>query len=168
MNYATAWENAFKDFDRFFVGMDQYTKKLTNIAEQSSKLAQNFPPYNIKKIDDSVYLIELAVAGFDESDIDIELANGTLTIKGNVKPSEDYREDNGEYAFPVYVHKGIAQRSFTRQFTLADNVEVKGADLQNGMLRVTLEAIIPESKKPRKIAITGQSAQPRLTESKEK
>jgi molecular chaperone IbpA len=101
-----------------------------------------YPPYNIKKVDENKYVIEMAVAGFGKQDLELELQDGTLTIKGNVS-SED----------ADYIYKGIAERAFTRQFTLADTVEVKNADLINGMLKIWLERFIPEEKKPKKISI---------------
>jgi molecular chaperone IbpA len=136
---------AFKDLDRFFVGFDPIIKRLSEAAEQTTKLAQTYyPPYNIKKLDENKYSIEMAVAGFCKQDIELELAGDKLVIKGNTQSTEE-----GEFVF-----QGLARRPFTRTFTLADNVEVKGAQLLNGILRVGLEAIIPEANKPKKIEIT--------------
>jgi molecular chaperone IbpA len=134
-----------KELDKFFVGFDPLVKKLSEAAEQSVKLTQNYPPYNIKKVDENRYVIELAVAGFGKQDIELELEDGKLIIKGNTQ--QDYREDNGEYAFPEFLYKGLAMRPFTRQFTLADNVEIKSADLLNGILKIWLEALTPEHNK---------------------
>lgn len=133
-------------FDRYLVGFDPIVKKLSEAAEQSVKMAQEikYPPYNIKKIDDNRYVIEMAVAGFCKQDIELELSGDKLVIKGNTQST-----DEGEFVF-----RGLAQRPFTRTFTLADNVEVNGAQLLNGILRVGLEAIIPEANKPKKIEIT--------------
>ncbi len=143
-----------KSFDRFFVGFDPMVKKLTEAAEQSVKLAQNYPPYNIKKIDDNKYTIEMAVAGFARQDIEIELAGSNLAIKGNVRQGEPIEHDSkGEWTWPQMLYQGLAMRSFTRQFTLADNVEIKNAELLNGILKIVLEAIIPEANKPKKIEI---------------
>lgn len=141
--------HTFKDFDRFFVGFDKVADKLTNIAQQSVKLAQNYPPFNVKKIDEDKYSIELAVAGFAKQDIDIELSNGTLIIKGNTASEE---KEAGSM-FPSYIWKGISAKPFTRQFTLADNVEIKGADLVNGMLKIWLEALTPQKDLGKKIKI---------------
>jgi molecular chaperone IbpA len=103
-----------------------------------------YPPYNIRKLDDYKYAIELALAGFSKDDLDIELAEGTLTIKS--APVERKVDDE-------YIHHGIAKRVFTRKFHLANDIVVKGADLYNGLLTVELERVIPEEKKPRKIKI---------------
>lgn len=154
-------------FDHFFVGIDPIVKKLSEAAEQSVKLAQEvkYPPYNIKKVDENRYVIEMAVAGFGKQDIELELAGDKLVIKGNTQSAEE-----GEFVF-----KGLARRPFTRTFTLADNVEVAGAQLLNGILRVGLEAIIPEANKPKKIEITdptedasAESTKEFLAERKEK
>jgi len=135
-----------KEFDRFFIGLDPFVKKISEAAEQSVKLAQNYPPYNIKKIDENRYIIEMAVAGFGKQDIELELVDDKLTIKGNTQA-----DSNNSIVETLY--QGLAMRPFTRQFTLADNVEIRGAKLLNGVLRIGLEAIIPEHKKPKKIHI---------------
>lgn len=142
--------NTFKDFDRFFVGFDKVAEKLSKVAEQSVKLAQNYPPFNVKKVDENKYAIEIAVAGFAKQDIDVELANGTLIVKGNVS-SEDKKEEG--LMFPSYIWKGVSNKPFTRQFTLADNIEIRGADLINGMLKIWLEAVAPEKEMGKKIKI---------------
>jgi len=131
--------------DRYFVGADRVMKRLADIADQSAQMVPiKYPPYNIKKVDENRYVIELAVAGFGKTDIDIELQEGTLSVRGKIDPV-----DNTEY-----LYKGIAERGFKREFTLADNVEVKSSSLVNGMLKIWLEALIPEEKKPKKIDIT--------------
>lgn len=123
------------------VGFEPILKRLAEMAETMPKI-QTYPPYNIKKIDENKYVIELAVAGFGRQDLELELQDGTLTVKGNVV------SDDSEY-----LYKGIAERAFTRQFTLADTVEIKNADLINGMLKIWLERFVPEEKKPKKINI---------------
>jgi molecular chaperone IbpA len=130
------------------IGFEPILKRLSEMSEAMPKIP-TYPPYNIKKVDENKYVIELAVAGFGKQDLELELQDGTLTIKGNVS-SED----------ADYIYKGIAERAFTRQFTLADTVEVKNADLINGMLKIWLERFIPEEKKPKKINIgaTNESA----------
>lgn len=136
--------NIFANFAKFHghtVGFDHLASKLSALSDSITK----YPPYNIKKVDDNHYVIELAVAGFAKQDIDIEIHDGTLAIKGKV---ESLQEDDKDYIF-----KGIANRSFDRTFTLADNVEVKNAEMFNGLLRVWLEHIIPEHKKPKKIKV---------------
>jgi len=142
------------EIDKFFVGFDPLVQKLASAAEQTAKLSTNYPPYNIKKIDGNKYVIEVAVAGFAREDIDVELSDGKLTIKGNVKSGEPAEKDSkGEWTWPLFLHQGLAMRPFTRQFTLADHVEITGAELLNGILRVGLEYVIPEHKKPKKIDI---------------
>lgn len=144
----------FKDFDRFFVGFDPLVKRLSEAAEQTVKLAQNYPPYNIKQIDENRYVIEMAVAGFGKQDIEVELADSKLVIKGNVKSGEEAEKDSkGEWTWPTFLYQGLAMRPFTRQFTLADNIEIHNAKLVNGILKIALEAIIPEEKKSKKIEI---------------
>ncbi len=144
-----------KQFDRFFVGFDPIIERMSRAAEQTYKLAaSNYPPYNIKKIDENKYIIEMAVAGFGKQDLEIELADNKLIIKGNVHSGEPVEEDSqGAWTFPHMLYQGLAMRPFTRTFTLADNVEIRNADMLNGILRIVLEAIIPEHKKPVKIEI---------------
>jgi molecular chaperone IbpA len=103
-----------------------------------------FPPHNILKLDDNHYVVELAVAGFSKDDIEVSVNDGELVIKGN---KED-KAESGEY-----LHRGIGLRSFTKTLRIADTVEVKGAEYKDGILRVGLENIIPDHKKPRKIEI---------------
>lgn len=146
--------NNIKDFDRFFVGFDPIVKRMSEAAEQTVKLAQNYPPYNIKKIDENKYVIELAVAGFGKQDLEIEIADDKLIIKGNVASGEPAEQDSkGEWTWPQVLYQGLAMRPFTRTFTLADNVEIRGASMLNGILKIALEAIIPEHKKPKKVYI---------------
>jgi len=105
----------------------------------------NYPPYNINKLDDLNWNIEMALAGFGKKDIDISTANSQLTIKSVVDKNKD--ETAGT------IHKGISKRQFTRTFTLADDVVVNGAELKDGMLVIDLEKIVPEEKKPKTIKI---------------
>ena len=105
----------------------------------------NYPPYNINKIDNLNWNIEMALAGFSKKDIDISTANSQLTIKSVVDKNKD--ETAGT------IHKGISKRQFTRTFTLADDVVVNDAELKDGMLVVNLEKIVPEEKKPKSIKI---------------
>jgi molecular chaperone IbpA len=123
------------------VGFEPILKRLAEMSEAMPKIP-TYPPYNIKKVDENKYVIEMAVAGFGKQDIELELEDGKLTVKGNITA------EDGEY-----LYKGIAERAFTRQFTLADTVEIKNADLINGMLKIWLERFIPEDKKPKKIPI---------------
>ena len=136
--------------DRYFVGYDGMLKKMADAHTILGKSVANYPPYNIAKVDDNKYVIEMAVAGFGKQNLDIEIANGTLTVSGHT--TVDDLVDEGLNL--QYLYKGIAERGFKREFTLADNVEVKSSSLVNGMLKIWLEAFIPEEKKAKKIDIT--------------
>lgn len=133
-----------KDLDKFFVGFDDQFRTLQKLHDDVTKNIPNYPPYNIKKIDDTHYVVELAVAGFSWADIEIEIDGGKLIVRGKIT-SDDTEES--------YIHKGIANRAFTRSFALNDEVEVRDAELFNGMLKIALERLIPETKKPKKISI---------------
>lgn len=137
-------------FDKFFVGYDGMLKRMSDAHTLLAKTIPNYPPYNIAKVDENKYVIEMAVAGFGKHNLNIEIANGTLTIAG------DTSSDNENSA---YLYKGIADRSFSRQFNIADTVEIKNAELINGMLKVWLENIIPEHKKPKKIDIVDSQSE---------
>ena len=104
-----------------------------------------YPPYNIRKINEAQYVIEIALAGFSKEDIEVEVTEGNLTIRSKEEKETDEDES--------FVHKGIAKRSFLRSFTLSDDIIVKGADLKDGMLIIDLEKVIPDEKKPRLIQI---------------
>lgn len=132
----------FKDFDRFFVGFDDQWNKLSSLHDALTKGIPNYPPYNIRKVDDNKYVIELAVAGFATSEIDITLDGDKLIVSGNATDHQDN-----------FIYRGIANRDFTRTFSLADHIEIDNAEFINGMLRIWLEKIIPEHKKPRKIEV---------------
>ena len=123
-------------FDKFF---DDVEKLLTMDIQKST-----FPPHNILKLDDTRYIVELAIAGFSKDEINISVNSGVLTVKGE---KEDKDSD------VQYLHKGIGTRSFTKTITVADTIEVKGAEFIDGILRIGLENVIPEHKKPRKIEI---------------
>lgn len=131
------------NFDKFYVGFEPMLKRFEEANQTLAKVIPNYPPYNIVKIDDNKYVIEMAVAGFGKHNLDLEFQDGTLVISGSSAV------EDGDY-----VYKGIADRAFTRKFSLADTVEIKNAELVNGMLKVWLENIIPDSKKPKKIDIT--------------
>lgn len=143
-------------FDKFFVGSDRVFKQFADLAE-TTKTLTNYPPYNIKKVDENKYVIEMAVAGFGRQDIEIELDDNKLTVRGKLESLDDLTKDGVNQ---TYLFKGISDRAFTRQFTVADTVEVKNADLINGMLKIWLEAIIPEHKKPKKIEIKDSESKP--------
>ena len=129
---------------RTVVGFD----RLASMIDQASRLdgSQGYPPYNIERVDDNAFAIEIAVAGFTEDDLEIETKEGLLTVAGKRGENEDGEGRN-------YLHLGIAQRSFIRRYQLADHVIVTGANLQHGVLRIDLVRELPEEKKPRKIEI---------------
>ena len=127
----------------FSVGFDGFFNRLSNMDIAQS----GYPPYNIRKLNDLQYVVELALAGFSKSDIEVEVTDGTLTIRSVT--AKDGGTDNDEN----FVHRGIAKRTFSRQFNLSDDIIVKNADLQDGMLIVNLERVIPDEKKPRLIPI---------------
>lgn len=149
--------HSFKDLDRFFVGFDKVAEKMASVADQAQTLATKYPPYNLKKIDENKYTIELAVAGFGKQDLEIEIVDDKLIIKGNTQSGEPAEQDSqGDWTWPHILHQGLAMRPFTRVFTLSDNVEIRGASLLNGILKIVLEAIIPEHKKPKKVEINNE------------
>lgn len=121
------------------VGFD----RIFNVFENMVTEKTNFPHHNISKVSDNNYIVELAVAGFSQNEIDIEIVDGILNIRGS---KEDKTEEQ-------YLYRGIASRSFHKSIRLADTVEVRGAELENGILKVYLENILPEEKKPVKINI---------------
>lgn len=145
------WVFNSSSLDKFFVGSDKILKTLSEVQQAAVKAASSYPPYNIAKVDDNKYVIELAVAGFTKNNIEIEIANNVLTVKGGMSLDDMYKDT--EQSAPQYIYKGIADRMFTRKFTVADTVEVKNAELVNGMLKLWLENIIPDEKKPKKIKI---------------
>ena len=139
MNMLTTLPN----LDKFFVGFDDQFNRMAKLHDDFTKNIPNYPPYNIKKTGDNTYVIELAVAGFAKQDIEIEFADDKLIIKGNTKDDE-----SSDFLF-----KGIAARNFTRTFVLDDQIEIKDAAIFNGMLKIALERIIPDHKKPKKIEV---------------
>ena len=142
----TTFDSLWRDISPFAVGFDRTFDTLALLASSRAKEA-NYPPYNIRKVSEDQYTIELAVAGFEEKDIDIELVEETLTIKG-IRP-EETRDG--------FLHQGLATRDFVKKFVLSDDMVIKGAALSNGMLYVGVERIIPDEKKPRKIELTSKS-----------
>lgn len=141
--------DTFKDFDKFFVGFDDQIRQMQKLHDDVTKNIPNYPPYNIRKVDDTHYVIEMAVAGFGESEIDVEINGGKLVVKGNVSTDTAEADD--------YLFKGIAARAFTRTFALNDQIEVQNAELFNGMLKIALERLVPEEKKPKKVAVKARS-----------
>jgi molecular chaperone IbpA len=143
MNY---FLDTFKNFDKLAVGFEEQYSKLAKIHQEVSKAIPSYPPYNIYKVDDNKYRIELAVAGFSKNNLDITLDNDRLIIKGFHTDANTEEEQDA-------IYKGISNRAFTRMFALSDHVVVHNAELVNGMLKVYLESIIPEEKKPKKVDI---------------
>ena len=144
----TMTSNALSLFDNFnkltpyAVGFDRVFDTLNRYVDNNVQ-STGFPPYNIRKEGDYNYVIEMALAGFGKSDIEVEVAEGLLTVR-SIK--ENDVNDN-----PLY--RGISYRKFNRKFTLADDIMVNDASLENGMLKIDLERIVPEEKKPRTITI---------------
>lgn len=136
-----------KDFDKFFVGFDDQFDKLAKLQQDFAKNVPNYPPYNIRKIADNKYVIELAIAGFSQSDVEVTIDGNKLTVTG--KTTDDTETD--------YLFKGIANRAFTRTFALADKIEVESAEMINGMLKVALEKLA-EISTVKKIDIKDSSA----------
>jgi molecular chaperone IbpA len=149
----------FSPLYRTIVGFDRLADMIDTAAKQEP--AGGYPPYNIEQLGEHEYRIELAVAGFSEDDLDIQVQENVLTIAGKRIPAEDAEGRN-------FLHRGIAERSFERRFHLADNVEVRDAELKNGLLAVRLERQIPDEKKPRQIAINGKPGAKLLSAGKSK
>ena len=137
-----------RDFDlsplyRSTVGFDSLESIFDQIAGSDNE-ALTFPPYDIERLTENEYRITMAVAGFGKDDVEIEVSEGTLSIRGEKKEAEKER---------TFLHRGIAARAFERRFQLADHLEVRGADVKDGLLSVDLEREVPERLKPRKIEI---------------
>jgi molecular chaperone IbpA len=128
---------------RFGIGFDSMIDELMRM--NATQTNTNYPPYNIVKESEDRFAIEVAVAGFSEGEVSIELENRVLTITGNKIHDLDNPKE--------YLHRGISNRNFVREFSLAEHVEVKSAINENGILSIGLERIIPEEHKPKKIAI---------------
>jgi len=130
------FDNVFDHFERMF---DE---------DFTSFNAPTFPFYNIVKQGKNKFAIELALAGYSKDDIEVNLEDGVLSIKSKKEEKTDEKDEDGEI-----IHKGIAKRYFSKSFTIADDVEVKGAELKDGLLKVALERIIPEHKQPKTIEV---------------
>lgn len=125
--------------DPFFIGWDSFFKDVEKLTKSTS----NYPPHNLVKFNDDMYMIELALAGFSKDDIEVTQEKNNLIIKGKIE------EDSDEH----YLHKGIATRNFTRTFTLAEHIEIKHVTWLNGILSVSLIRNVPESQKPKTFKI---------------
>lgn len=128
-----------KDLDKFFVGYDKVFDRIREFHDEATKNIPNYPPFNIKKTAENSYVIEMAVAGFGKTDLSIEVEGDKLVVKGNAEGNSDDSADT--------LYQGLALRPFTRMFTLNDSVEVKNAEMINGLLRITLDRLIPESQR---------------------
>ena len=130
------FDNLFDHFENFFDDDQDFHSSLTS----------TFPFYNIVKKEDNKYDIEVALAGYDKKDISVEYEDNLLRIK-SIKETKSDKEKDG------VIHQGIAKRYFSKAFTIADDVEIEGAELKNGLLKVSLKKIVPEGKKPKQITV---------------
>ena len=142
MNNALTLFDHFNSLTPHTVGMDRMFDTLARYTTDSINTG-NFPPYNIRKEGDYSYVIEMALAGFGKKDIEVEITEGTLSVRSVKENAED----------DSTVYRGISYRKFDRKFTVADDVVVNGASLENGMLTIDLERVVPEEKKPRIITV---------------
>ena len=136
------------DLERFMglsIGFDSMFNRLANFPQQPEGGA--YPPYNIRKEDDYKFVIEIALAGFSEKDVEVELTENVLHIRSLGEKGKQNLNT------PDYVHRGIANRSFSKSWTLSDDMVVKGAEFKNGLLNINLEKVVPEEKKPRIVPI---------------
>ena len=128
------------------VGFDSVFDHFESMFNESPSLHTNYPPYDILKTDEHSYVIELAVAGFSKKDIEVTVENGVLTVESD-------REGNAESSGQEIIHRGISKRYFKKSFSISDDVEIRGAELKDGLLRIYMEKIIPESRKRKEISI---------------
>jgi molecular chaperone IbpA len=136
-----------KSFDPFAIGFDDIISQMKTIADQAAKNAPSYPPYNIRQVKDNKYVIEMAVAGFAKSDVEVTLDGNKLIIQGKTQETDD----------KDYLYKGIANRNFQRTFTLADKVEIKDAEIANGMLKVWLENMVKAQDMVKKITVKSKN-----------
>jgi molecular chaperone IbpA len=142
----------FAPLYRSTIGFDRLVNLLDAVSGVGDEVA-TYPPYNIERLGDNEYRITMAVAGFSGDEIKVEVKENALTVKGEKKPNGGQRE---------FLHRGIAERGFDRRFQLADYVEVKGADLKDGLLHIDLVRNLPERMKPRTIAVGSSDATKQL------
>ena len=150
--------NHFTRFDPFTIGYTDMFKDLESMSKQIAKAA-TYPPYNIKQVKDNKFVIEMAVAGFAQSDIEITLEGNKLVIKGNTEDSDTPEN---------FLYKGIANRNFTREFKLADKVEIENAELVNGMLKIGLANMVKLQDNIKKIPLMGSQETTKVKPSKVK
>jgi len=134
----------WNDLRPYAVGFDSLFDHFNNTLEYTVKQQTSYPPYNINKIDDLNYQVEMALAGFGKDDIEIKYADNQLTIKSVDSDDKDEKD---------VIHRGISKRYFAKSFTIANDVEIKGAELKDGLLVIALERIVPEAKKAKTIEI---------------
>ena len=132
----------------FSVGFDSIFEEFDRVLESTERHNSNYPPYNIHKISENHYKIAVDLAGYSKDDIELELKDSTLTVRNKQKEKVVNDDSNG------VIHKGISTRQFERAFTISEDIKVKNAELQNGLLNIDLERIIPEEKKARLINIS--------------
>lgn len=137
----TTLQSLNKSFDPFTIGFDRILDEIQEVSKTVSK----YPPYNIKKVNDKKWVIEMALAGFAKSDVEVQLEGNKLVVKGSA--SEDETEEG------VYAFKGIANRDFQHTFKIADKVEIGNAEMVNGMLKIWLESLVQTQDNIKKIAI---------------
>ena len=138
----------FNSLRPFSIGMDDMFDQFESMLGNGALVQNNYPPYNIRKAGKDKYAIELAVAGFNKNDVEIEYEDKLLTVKTK-KIDKAVEKDGNEI-----IHRGISQRSFSRSFTIADDVKVNGAELKDGLLTIVCEKIVPEQKKKKLITIS--------------
>ena len=131
----------------FSVGFDLIFEEFDRMLELTERYNSNYPPYNIRKISENDYKIEVALAGHNKDDIELELKDCTLTVRNKAKEKIVNEDSNGG------IHKGISTRQFERAFTISEVIKVKNAELDNGLLNIDLERIVPEEKRARLISI---------------
>ena len=128
----------------FFLGFDDSFNKLLGLRNDLNKHISSYPPYNIKKLDDDEFELEFAIAGFSKKDIKVTVDNGKLHVSGTMSDIDEETE---------YLHKGIATRSFSSTFALGEHVEVKDAEIDNGLLKIKVNKIIPKHLQPKEITV---------------
>jgi molecular chaperone IbpA len=147
----------FSPLFRTAIGFDRMAGMLETARRTAD--APSYPPYNIEKTGEDSYVLTMAVAGFGPDDLEIVARENTLTVSGRAPQAEEGR---------AYLHRGIAGRAFERRFVLADHIVVEGANLENGLLQLSLKRVVPEALKPRRIAVQpGQPERPAITDQQE-
>mgnify|MGYP005713496265 FL=1 len=140
----------FNNLRPITVGFDNMFDHFEHMMDDSffGRSVANFPPYNIVKTGENTYDVELALAGFNKKDIEVEYKENQLTVKSKKQEKQEETDEDGNV-----IHRGISKRMFSKSFTIANDVEVKGAELKDGLLKVSMERIIPEHKKAKTIEI---------------